>query len=198
MILIVTGLPRTGTSMMMQMLKAAGMPINYDDKDFHDIDNPRGYLELDSIKDIIKHHDAMLKEMDGKATKIISQWMLAFLSVPLEGYHVKVICMQRDLREVLRSQAILIERRWGFYAKLWVDGAMADAQKTIMTGYRVHMHHIGKMLQWRGIDQLRVDYSGCLEKPYKVCEDVLRFSDIPSANLGAMVNAIDQSLYRVK
>ena len=99
MITIVSGLPRSGTSLMMQMLAAGGVPILSDGERRADADNPRGYLEWERIKQLPKN-PALIAEAEGKAVKVISQLLL---SLP-PGHEYRVIFMQRPLPEVMASR----------------------------------------------------------------------------------------------
>ena len=96
MITIVSGLPRSGTSLMMQMLAAGGLPILSDGERKADTDNPRGYLEWERIKQLPKE-PALIAEAEGKVVKVISQLLL---SLP-DGHEYRVVFMQRPLPEVL-------------------------------------------------------------------------------------------------
>jgi hypothetical protein len=106
MITIVSGLPRSGTSLMMQMLAAGGMPVLSDGERKADTDNPRGYLEWERIKQLPKE-PALIGEAEGKVVKVISQLLL---SLPDE-HEYRVIFMQRPLPEVLKSQDEMLRRR---------------------------------------------------------------------------------------
>ena len=107
-IVIVSGLPRSGTSMAMKMLEAGGMPILADGIRTADISNPKGYYEYEPVKELDKGGDvAWLAEARGKAVKIIS-FLLTWLP---ETYDYRVIFMQRDLREVLASQNAMLAHR---------------------------------------------------------------------------------------
>ena len=53
-IVVVSGLPRSGTSMMMQMLQAGGLEILTDAVRMADASNPKGYLEFEAVKDLDK------------------------------------------------------------------------------------------------------------------------------------------------
>ncbi len=107
-VIVVSGLPRSGTSMMMKMLAAGGLELVKDDVREADEDNPRGYFELERVKDLQRDQDkAWLREARGKAVKIISQLLEV---LPAENLY-KVIFMERDLTEVLASQAKMLERR---------------------------------------------------------------------------------------
>ena len=107
-IVVVSGLPRSGTSMAMKMLEAAGIEIVSDGVRTADEDNPKGYFELERVKDLAQEHDwSWLAGARSKAIKIIS-YLLKELP-PTHNY--KVIFMRRDLSEVLASQAKMLERR---------------------------------------------------------------------------------------
>jgi hypothetical protein len=109
MITIISGLPRSGTSLMMQMLAAGGMPILSDGERRADVDNPRGYLEWERIKQLPKD-PACIAEAGGKAVKVISQLLL---SLPPE-HQYRVIFMERPLPEVMVSQDEMLRRRGTF------------------------------------------------------------------------------------
>jgi hypothetical protein len=99
MITIVSGLPRSGTSLMMQMLDAGGLPVLSDGERKADTDNPKGYLEWERIKQLPKD-PALIAEAEGKVVKVISQLILL---LP-EGHEYRIVFMQRPLPEVLKSQ----------------------------------------------------------------------------------------------
>ena len=109
MITIVSGLPRSGTSLMMQMLAAGGMSILSDGERRADVDNPRGYLEWERIKQLPKN-PGCIAEAEGKAVKVISQLLL---SLPAQ-HEYRVIFMQRPLPEVMASQDEMLRRRGTF------------------------------------------------------------------------------------
>ena len=106
MITIVSGLPRSGTSLMMQMLDAGGLPVLSDGERKADTDNPKGYLEWERIKQLPKD-PSLIAEAEGKVVKVISQLIV---SVP-SGHEYRVIFMQRPLPEVLKSQDEMLRRR---------------------------------------------------------------------------------------
>ena len=107
-IIVVSGLPRSGTSMAMKMLDAAGIPLVTDEVRLPDEDNPRGYFELESVKALGEQDDkSWLAEAGGKAIKIISH-----LLRELPDHHAyKVIFMNRHIQEVIRSQNKMLIRR---------------------------------------------------------------------------------------
>src|ERR1041385_5634954 len=100
MITIVSGLPRSGTSLMMQMLVAGGMSPLSDGERQADTDNPRGYLEWERIKQL-PNDPGCIAEAEGKVVKVISRLLL---SLP-PGHEYRIIFMQRPLPEVGTNQA---------------------------------------------------------------------------------------------
>ena len=105
-ITIVSGLPRSGTSMMMQMLEAAGLEVATDGRRIADSDNPKGYFELDAVKRL-QEDSSFLQTVVGQAVKVVSP-LVPFL--PSE-YDYRIISMERDLDEVLASQRVMLDRR---------------------------------------------------------------------------------------
>src|SRR5512138_868142 len=91
-IIIVSGLPRSGTSMMMRMLAEGGLPIITDELRRADDDNPRGYFELETVRQLKDGNAAWLNEANGKVVKVISS-LLEYLP---QEYQYKIIFMERD------------------------------------------------------------------------------------------------------
>lgn len=106
LIIVVSGLPRSGTSLMMRMLEAGGIELVTDGVRQADVDNPSGYFELERVKSLARD-GAWLGEASGKAIKVIS----ALLKHLPRAHHYKVLFMRRDLDEVLASQARMLEHR---------------------------------------------------------------------------------------
>ena len=105
MIVVVSGLPRSGTSLMMQMLEAGGLPILMDDRRPADADNPRGYYEFQPVKTLDKDNSWMA-QAEGKAVKVVS--LLLYHLPP--GHDYKVLFMERTIAEVLASQTAMLKR----------------------------------------------------------------------------------------
>jgi len=105
-LVVVTGLPRSGTSMFMQMLAAGGMSILTDGLREPDEDNPRGYLEFEPVKNLLKD-SAWLLGGRGKVVKIVAPLLAALPA----GLPCRIILSERDLGEVLDSQERMLERR---------------------------------------------------------------------------------------
>ena len=127
-IVVVSWLPRSGTSMMMNMLGAAGMDVVTDRERVADEDNPKGYFEYERVKDLDKPGDkSWLEATKGQVVKIIS-----FLLPDLpEDYHYKVIFMVRDLDEVVASQNKMLVRRG--------EDPNATADEKMLANYRFHL-----------------------------------------------------------
>jgi hypothetical protein len=106
-VVIVTGLPRSGTSMLMQMLAAGGMSILTDELRQPDEDNPRGYFEYESVKSLVRDSAWLAEKAAGKAVKIVAP----LLSALPAGLPCRVILIERNLEEVLDSQERMLVRR---------------------------------------------------------------------------------------
>ena len=131
-IVIVSGLPRSGTSMMMKMLDAAGIPIMTDAIRAADIDNPKGYFEYERVKDLEKDPDrSWVRDARGKALKVIS-WLLKDL--PDENAY-RIVFMRRDIDEVLASQNKMLEHRGEDDAT--DDAIMAEAYRNHLASVRI-------------------------------------------------------------
>ena len=104
-IVIVSGLPRSGTSLLMQMLESGGLGILTDNIRAADLDNPRGYFELEVVK-TIKQDSSWLQQARGNAFKMVS--LLLYDLPPGERY--RIIFMDRDMDEVLLSQRKMLTR----------------------------------------------------------------------------------------
>ncbi len=103
---LVSGLPRSGTSLMMQMLRAGGMELMHDGKRKADIDNPEGYWEWEDIKNLPKR-PLLIEQAHGKATKVISALLP---SLPAK-HKFKIIFMTRPVQEVVASQWKMLEHK---------------------------------------------------------------------------------------
>jgi hypothetical protein len=107
-IVVVSGLPRSGTSMAMKMLQAGGLPLLIDGQRQADEDNPKGYFEYEPVMNLARDADkSWLADARGKGVKIISTLLR---ELPGE-YNYNVVFMRRNLREILASQAKMLARR---------------------------------------------------------------------------------------
>ena len=107
-IIVVSGLPRSGTSMAMKMLEAGGLPLLLDGVRTADEDNPRGYFEFERVKDLASEQKwSWLDDIRGQGVKIIT-YLLKELP---PNHNYKVLLMRRDLEEILASQSKMLDRR---------------------------------------------------------------------------------------
>ena len=180
-ITIVTGLPRSGTSMMMQMLAAGGLPALTDGQRTADEDNPRGYLEYDKVKSL-RSDNLWLTEAYGKAVKVIAQ-LLEYL--PDEKY--RLVFMERDLSEVISSQRAMLDRTGKQGARLTDEHLAKVFSKQILL--------VDGIIAAKNMPVLRVSYRSCVETPEAVATDVNLF--LPCGlDERAMAASVDTRLYR--
>jgi LPS sulfotransferase NodH len=183
MITIVSGLPRSGTSLMMQMLAVGGMSVLSDGERKADTDNPRGYLEWERIKQLPKD-PGCIAEAEGKVVKVISQ----LLSSLPNGHEYRVIFMQRPLPEIMKSQDEMLKRRGNF------DAAVDPC--AIEEAFQRHLIEVNQWLASQGnIRVCRIHYHRILREPKATAEAVAAFLQVP-LNLEAMIGEVDQNLYR--
>ena len=181
MITIVSGLPRSGTSLMMQMLAAGGLSVLSDGERKANTDNPRGYLEWERIKQLPKE-PSLIAEAEGKVVKVISQLLL---SLP-DGHEYRVVFMQRPLPEVLKSQDEMLRRR-GTY-----EGG--DDNSPIEEAFQRHLIEVNRWLNGKpNVQVLRVHYHRTLREPKATAEAVAEFLKVP-LNVEAMTREVDPSL----
>jgi hypothetical protein len=180
-VVIVSGLPRSGTSLMMQMLANGGMEAVTDHVRTADTDNPRGYYEFERVKKI-KEDTSWLPEVRGKVVKMVSQ--LLYDLPPGERY--RIIFMERDLDEMLVSQEKMLQRL----------GRKAAPREEIKRAFTVHLDRLYKWLdKQENMDVLRISYNTLLQHPEEQARLVHEFLK-DGVDLERMVNAVDQGLYR--
>lgn len=183
-ITVVSGLPRSGTSMMMSMLDAGGIPPMTDGIRTADEDNPKGYYEFERVKKI-KEDKAWLPEGRGKVVKMISQLVLDL--PPTERY--KILFMRRDIGEILASQKQMMIRRGTVK-----EGGPSDEEIGQML-----LKHVDQVLAWVArqdcMDLIEVDYNAMLADPAPHIAEINRFLG-GGLNTKAMAGVIDKNLYR--
>jgi len=184
-VIIVSGLPRSGTSMMMNMLTAADLEIVSDRVRTADEDNPKGYFEDERVKDLEKNEDrSWLRDCRGKVIKIIS-----FLLKDLpDDNRYKVIFMRRDLDEVMASQNKMLRRR----------GEPVDeaSDKKMIDLYKHHLQKTDFFLRSRPyIEHVDIEYRAAVADPRAQAERVARFLEL-DLDVDRMVQAVDPALYR--
>jgi hypothetical protein len=184
-IVVVSGLPRSGTSMMMRMLAAGGVTVLEDGVRTADVSNPNGYFEFEPVKELDKDGDlTWLPGARGKAVKIISL-LLTWLP---ETYDYRVLFMHRDLDEILASQRAMLAKR-GEPA----DGADDARMRQLYTS---HLQQTERLLAGRRCFRtLHVQYRDVVTAPAAAAERVAGFLDLP-LDRAAMATAVDAGLYR--
>src|SRR3954447_24156279 len=180
-IIIVSGLPRSGTSVMMQLLDAGGVEVVTDNLRTADTDNPRGYHEFEKVKQV-KRDVSWLPGVRGKAVKMVSQLLLDL--PPTERY--RVVFMERDFVEMLDSQERMLRRL----------GREAIPRATIIPAYTAHLERVHQWLQRQPhVAVLRVRYKALVERPET---EAARVNEFLGGRLDVCraVGAVDPSLYR--
>lgn len=184
-IVVVSGLPRSGTSMMMRMLVAGGVPALVDGVRAADVSNPNGYFEFEPVKGLDKDGDlSWLPGARGKAVKIISQ-LLTWLP---ESYDYRVVFMHRDLDEVLASQQAMLSRRG--------EPAGHGDEPRMRELYTAHLDQVQRFLAGRRCFRpLYVHYREAVADPAAAAAQVAALVGRP-LDQNAMARAVDGSLYR--
>jgi len=162
-ITIVSGLPRSGTSMMMQMLAAGGLPVLADERRGADSDNPRGYYEFEAVKSLARDA-SWLANARGRAVKIVS----ALLVHLPDGFDYRVIFMRRPMPQILASQNAMLDRL-GHSGPRSEDSRLADL-------FARHLEEVDAMLARRpAIARIDVDYVAVIDAPLRVADAVSAF-----------------------
>jgi hypothetical protein len=181
-ITVVSGLPRSGTSMMMKMLEAGGVPVLTDKIRRPDEDNPKGYYEYERVKKLKTDQD-WLPDAVGKVVKIVS--FLLLLAPP--GFKYKVVFMRRALPEVLASQQKMLERR---------GEVVKDDDDEMAVLYTKHLRQVYGWLEAQPhMDVLYVDHRKAIENPRAAAEQVNTFLG-GELEVERMVEVVDKSLHR--
>jgi hypothetical protein len=187
-LIVVSGLPRSGTSLMMQMLEAAGLPIVSDGKRASDASNPKGYFEDERVKQLPFAKDrSWLLECRGRVVKIVAP-LLGCLPGELP---CRIIFMERRSEEVLSSQRSMISRGGAAARSQADDAAVARAYAAQLNSANVLLAHR------RATEVLPVAHSAALADPLGTAEAVARFLGL-SLDTRAMAAVIDKSLYRAR
>jgi hypothetical protein len=183
-ITIVSGLPRSGTSMMMKMLEAGGIPPLTDKIRTADEDNPKGYYEFERVKKMPEGDKTWVDEAGGKAVKVIS----ALLEHLPPEHNYRVIFMRRAMPEVLASQKQMLVRSDKPTDKV-SDEKLAE----------MYVKHLAKVEAWlraqTNVSVLYVDYNAMLADPRVHIGQVGRFLG-DQLDVEKMAGVIDPQLYR--
>ena len=180
---VVSGLPRSGTSMMMKVLEAGGVPPQIDELRRPNEDNPNGYYEFEPVK-ALKEDDSWVPGAKGKAVKII--YKLVY-DLPLDTKY-RVIFMQRDVDEVVRSQEKMLEREG-------LDPGAAQ-RELIMSLFQAEIIAFRNWIATQpNIKMHVVDYGDFIADPAAAAEGIAGFLE-RDLNTVAMAEVVDPSLYR--
>ncbi len=183
-LVVVSGLPRSGTSMAMKMLEAGGLPLVIDGIRTADEDNPKGYYEDERVKDLAQVDDkSWLADSQGKAIKIIS-YLLKELP---EDRNYKVLFMRRNLQEVLASQTKMLERR---------GETSESSDERMIEIYEDHLWKVNRLMQREPhIEALDIPYKQALADPASQAQRIRDFLDL-DLDVAKMAGVVDNSLYR--
>lgn len=185
-VIIVSGLPRSGTSMMMKMLEAGGLEVLTDYVRQPNEDNPKGYYEFERVKKLPEGDTAWLKAAEGKVVKVISALLLHLPS----DHTYKILFMRRSLEEILASQKQMLVRRGEPTDKV-DDAEMA----------RLFQKHLQEVQSWldrqSNITYLDVDYNVMLRDPRPQVMQILTFLG-DTLDFEKMMDVVDPALYRQK
>jgi len=183
-IIVVSGLPRSGTSMMMKMLDAGGQEILTDNLREADANNPNGYYEFERVKQLTDGDFAWISEAGGKVVKIVTGLIM---NLP-QGYNYKVIFMQRAMKEVLSSQKKMLGR-------LGKEDDKVEDEKM----KKIYQQHLKDVNAWiskqPNIEVVYVNYNTMLSNPLDSLRKVIDFLG-GEMDVNVMAGVINKDLYR--
>ncbi|NUQ83847.1 MAG: sulfotransferase domain-containing protein [Anaerolineales bacterium] len=183
-IIVVSGLPRSGTSMMMKMLEAGGLPILTDNLRAPDANNPNGYYEFERVKQLPEGDYGWLPEAGGKVVKIVTGLIMHLPS----DYKYKVIFMQRAMKEVLSSQKKMLGR-------LGKEDDRIEDEKM----RKIYQEHLKQVNAWLAkqpnMDVLYVNYNTMLADPLESLQKVNEFLG-GGMDVNVMAGVVNKELYR--
>lgn len=184
-IVVVSGLPRSGTSLMMRMLEAGGLEPVIDGLREADTDNPRGYYELERVKKLSSGDATWLDAAQGKAVKVIATLLY---HLP-ETYSYRVIFMRRRMSEILASQRKMLVNR-GENPEAIPDADMA----------RIFQGHLDRLEPWLAtrpdMQVLDVDYNAIMEHGASQIAATIDTFLGGGLDVDAMAAVADPALYR--
>jgi len=168
---------------MMRMLAEGGIPVITDELRRPDSDNPKGYFEFETVRQMSDGNVAWLEDAEGKAVKVIS----ALLEHLPSNHSYKIIFLERDVQEILASQRKMLMNR---HEKEMGNEAEIEAQI---------QKHLSAMKPWLvrqpNMEVLYVNYNALLTKPGPLCEQITEFLEVP-LNQTRMLAVPDRHLWR--
>ena len=184
-ITVVSGLPRSGTSMMMKMLEAGGIPPLTDKIRVADEDNPKGYYEFERVKKLPDGDVDWLPEAQGKSVKVIA----ALLEHLPDDYTYRVIFINRAMEEILASQKKMLEHR---------EEAAKVSDKKMAALFEKHKRNVTTwMKEQKNFTYIEISYNELLKDPLSGLRKVNQFLG-GNLDIKKMAAVVDQKLYRQK
>ena len=183
-VIIVSGLPRSGTSMFMNMLQAGGVPLVTDSVRSADPDNPKGYFEMEKVKHLAEQTDkSWIRAARGKGLKVISH----LLKELPPGNCYRVVFARRSLHEVIPSQNAML-------ARLGEPNPVEDERALEL--YRRHLVNLRVLVRQRSDMQMQeFDYATTINEPLAVAGRLNEFVG-GHLDVGRMQTVVDRNLYR--
>ena len=183
-VVVVSGLPRSGTSLMMAMLRVAGYDLLTDQVRQGDEFNPNGYFELERVKNLKEGDHAWLKQAPGRAVKVVSP-LLQYLP---NTYNYQIIFMQRELSEVLASQNRMLK---GFNKT-----STPEEDHHLAKAYGEHLARVREwMARQANIQVFYASYNQLMSSPQAAIEPIARFLGC-SLDMDRMQTVVNPQLYR--
>lgn len=183
-VVVVSGLPRSGTSMAMKMLDAGGVELITDNERTADVDNPKGYFEDERVKNLAETDDvSWVIDARGKGIKVVSS-LLQYLPREL---NYQLLFMRRHLHEVIASQNKMLERR----------GETSDTSDERMVElYESHLRRVSAMLRHAPhFEWVDLHYTAVLESPRQEADRIREFLG-RDMDVERMAAVVDERLYR--
>lgn len=181
-ITIVSGLPRSGTSLMMRMLNAGGIPALCDEHRTPDADNPNGYYEFEDVKSI-EHYDSWIDRAPGHAVKMVYSLLK---HVPVDRSY-RVVFMRRHVDEILQSQKMMLERNG-------IPTEIPDAQMRALFERELRQFYSWLPAQSH-LKLINISYNELMSRPDSTIAQINRHFDY-HLDSDAMIRVVDPSLYR--
>ncbi|HMP80666.1 MAG TPA: hypothetical protein PKD54_14525, partial [Pirellulaceae bacterium] len=182
-VIVVSGLPRSGTSLMMQMLSSGGIPVLTDGLRGQDVSNLRGYFEYEPVKKLA-HDASWLPAARGKAVKIILHLLP---SIPAD-ISLKVLVMDRPIDEVVTSQFAMLKS---------MGTEPAATREVLIKTFSKQRETLLSQLQKRpNIESMQVDFHRLVQGDTDLVDAIIRFLGIADVDRAAMLAAVDAKLYR--
>lgn len=189
---LVSGLPRSGTSLMMQMLAAGGWPVMHDSERPPDADNPEGYFEWEHLK-LLRTRPDILREAEGKVVKVISM----LLTLLPSKHHYRVIFMRRPIEQVADSQFRMIARR---RHRSEEAGVPEEERSAMEKRLRTHAEWIAEHLSTSAnTEVMEVDYPALVADPQAWVARIAEFAgrrDADPETLARMAAVVQPALHR--